>query len=71
MVLDQETVAANGFVRWMDVMEITKHRAAQLLGKAVRTIEMYEAGQLDPPEDTRRLMDALAEGYNPRPWPLK
>jgi hypothetical protein len=71
MVIDQTTDAKNGFVRWMDVMEITKHQAATLLGKSIRTVEMYEAGTLTPPHDLRLLMDALAEGYHPRLWPLK
>ena len=60
---------ANGFVRWLDELELTKEQAAKLLGKTVRAIENYERGVVVPPLDTRMLMDAIAQGYKPRPWP--
>lgn len=59
----------NNFVRWLDEMEITRERAALLLGKSVRSIYCYEAGTTRPPRDTRLLMQAIADGFKPVPWP--
>lgn len=61
---------------WMDRMEdvtgtpITTEEAARLLGKSVRMVRYYEEGR-DIPRDTLLLMDALLQGYTPKPWTPK
>lgn len=65
-----ETETKNGFVRWLEVMDITKAEAALLFGKTVRALDNYERGIIDPPQDLRMLMAAMAEGYKPKPWPI-
>ncbi len=60
--------AQNGFLRWLDVMELTTEKAAELLGKSPRMVKYYEMGRV-PPIDTRKLMTALWQGFQPQAWP--
>lgn len=61
------------FKIWMDRMEdecgfpLTTDEAARLLGKSVRMIRYYEEGR-EIPRDTLLLMDAVLQGYKPKPW---
>ncbi len=49
-------------------MELTTEKAAELLGKSPRMVKYYEMGRV-PPIDTRKLMTALWEGFQPQAWP--
>lgn len=61
------------FETWMlamsdDDQPIRKDKAAALLRKSVRSIELYLAGTVVPPADTLLLMSAYAAGYRPKAW---
>jgi hypothetical protein len=74
MVIDESRVAL--FRLWLDRMEdVVGHKvelaeAARLLGKSDRMIRYYDEGR-EIPRDTRMLMDALLQGFKPRPWSKK
>lgn len=65
-----EVIEKNGFQLWLEEMDISRAEAALLFGKTPRALENYERGVIDPPQDLRMLMAALAEGFKPKPWPI-
>jgi hypothetical protein len=68
--------AANSFVRWRAMLDITQDQAAELLGKSRSAVQAHErpntkTGKCSVPSYTDRIvMDLLAKGVSlPTPWP--
>jgi len=59
----------NGFVRWLDAMDLDLDGGAKHLGRTRRCVQLYLQGKQKPPLAVRYLMGALFEGWRPRPWP--
>ena len=66
------------FKRWRKQVGLTQEQAAETLGLSRSMIVNFDAGEVRgtgepaiPSLAVRRLMTVLADGQEPKPWPLK
>jgi hypothetical protein len=71
-----DEIRLNVFASWVDRLTdhfgrvLTKPEVAALIGKTVRSVDLYLSGKQQVPLDTLYLMQAIEQGFRPKK-PLK
>lgn len=61
-------LGADAFLLWRNRANLSIAGAAKALGKTPRMIRFLDRGDYQPTESTLLLMNALAQGFDPKPW---